>query len=140
MTACPRCKYDPDAKVLASWSFHVPREIRSGNARINNVGGSRWAYKAARQAWERDVLTLARVHRIPDANGRRRVTLTRIIGYRQRAFDRDNLAAGFKPVVDALVRGWLLVDDSEKHAELHFQQEKRDGVRGVLVLIEEVAP
>lgn len=139
MTACAKCGYDPEARVLASWSFVIGREIRSGNERINNVGGSRWTYRVMRSGWISDVSGMRLVHRIPDARGKRRVTLTRIIGYRQRRYDRDNLATGCKPVIDALVRCGLLVDDTEQHAELHFLQAKRAGLHGVVVLLEELA-
>lgn len=137
--ACEKCGFDPAAQVLASWSFHVPREIESGNAYVVNSGRSRWRYKADRNAWERDLIALKHAKRIPPALGKRRVTLTRIIGYRQRAFDRDNLATGFKSCVDAMVRCCLLVDDNAAGAEIHYAQKKHDGLSGVLVLIEEIA-
>lgn len=142
MTACLKCGHDPDARVLASWSFHVPRAVRSGNAHVYNVGASRFGYAKERKAWESDFFGVKIAQRVPDADRKRRVTLTREIGYRQREYDRDNLATGCKPIVDALVKCGLLVDDSPTHAEVHFAQVKVEGSKrpgGLRVLLEDLA-
>lgn len=138
MTACVKCGHDPEAVVLASWTLHVPREVRSGNAYVVNSGGARFGYKRERDSWERDFTILRGQHGVTLATCRRRVTLTRSIGYRQRAYDKDNLVAGCKPVIDALVRAGLLLGDTERHVELHFAQERRPQF-GTIVLIEELA-
>jgi Holliday junction resolvase RusA-like endonuclease len=138
MTACLKCGHDPHATVTASWTFHVPREIKSGNAHVFNVGASRFAYKRERTDWYADFRALKMALRIPNASDKRRVTLTRYIGYRQRAFDRDNLATGFKACVDAMVMANLLVNDNAAGAEIHYAQTKREGWSGVQVEIEEL--
>lgn len=143
MTSCLKCGHDPDARIVRSWSFHVPRQVRSGNAHVHNVGTARFTYKRERDAWCADVRALMHVHGVTKATSRRRVTLTRIIGYRQRAFDRDNLATGLKPALDALVLCGALLGDSHDRAEVHYAQEKRDGFGGkhgggLVVLLEEL--
>lgn len=138
MSPCPKCGHDPDALVTESWAFHVPRQVRSGNAHVHNVGTARFTYKRERDGWLSDVRTLARIHGVTAATGLRRVTLTRVYGKRCRAYDRDNLGTGLKPAVDALVLAGLLLGDSAKHAEIHYAQE-RGSVNGLRVLIEELA-
>lgn len=139
MTACIRCGFRPDAHVIASWEFVVPRTVKSGNAHVHNVGAGRHVYRKERDGWAADFRFFKHQQRIPDATGKRRVTLTRIIGHRQRPFDTDNLGTGLKPCVDAMVSVGLLQGDTPSQAEIHRQQEKRHGV-GLHVLIEELAP
>lgn len=140
MSACVSCGFDPDAVVLRSWSFEIGKEVESLNAHRTNAG-SRWAqaaYRKRRDAW----LLWMRVARINNqitaASSRRRVTIERRIGYRQREFDADNLIGGCKPLVDAMVREGLLLDDKREHAEIHYTQIKRDGAAGVKITIEEL--
>ncbi len=139
MTACPACAFDPDATISARWEFHIGREVKSGNDRVNNVGGSRWRYRQVRDEWFCDVANIAGINAVTRASSLRRVTLTRCYGKGQRAFDRDNLATGCKPIVDAMVRSGLLVDDNPRHAEIHYKQIKNNGRVGLLVVIEEIA-
>lgn len=140
MTACCKCGYDEAAPVRAVWGFTVPRVVKSGNARISNVGGSRWAYKRDRAEWERDMASAAVVYRIPMAQGKRRVTLTRYWGKGQRAYDLDNLSAGLKPAIDALTKAQIIRGDRPQDAEIHVQQCKAvDGRPSLRVLVEEFA-
>lgn len=138
MTACPACSFDPDAVVSASWSFMIDREIATGNARVFNVGGSRWRYAKERDAWRWEFRAVRLLRKIHAAAIRRRVMLTRHFDGRQRAFDRDNLATGAKPVVDAMVREGLLRGDDEASAEIRYTQVR--GGHGLSVLLEELAP
>ncbi len=58
-------------------------------------------------------------------NDRKRfLRLTRLIPYRGRAFDEDNLALGFKGAVDLFVRLRWLKDDSPKWLERDYVQTK----------------
>jgi hypothetical protein len=77
----------------------------------------------------------------PPATGPRRVRLVRVrqAGAGERAYDRGNLVGGLKPVLDALVRHKLLVDDSPRHLVDHYADVVGEQ-RGVLVEIEELAP
>ena len=136
---CLKCGHNPDAVVLATWQTMIPRAVNSGNARIHNVGASRWAYKAERQGWERDMLAVRLAMGIPVATTRRRVTLTRLIDKGQRAFDEDNLRTGCKPIVDAMVKAGMLVGDRPQDAEIHYAQTKAIG-GGLYVELEEVQP
>jgi Holliday junction resolvase RusA-like endonuclease len=138
--ACVRCGYDPDAQIAARWEFFVPHTVKSGNHKPHNVGAARHQYRKEREGWERTMAFLKYEHKVTQATSKRRVTLTRIIGHRQRAFDTDNLATGLKPCVDAMVRVGMLVNDDAAHAEIHRSQEKRGrSFGGLVVLIEELA-
>lgn len=138
MTACVRCGHDPEAEVLASWSLSVPMQIVSGNRHVYNVGGSRFAYAKSRNAWQFAIRVIARRCGATKATGRRRVTVTRVYSGRQRELDFDNLATGAKPVLDALVREGLLVDDDRAHAEVSYRQRK-DLASWTFIAIEELA-
>lgn len=139
--ACPRCGHDPGATVLARWNISVDREIRSLNAHRGNYGAQRWAYKADREAWQQWFIVARRNQDIPEATGKRRVTITRLIGYQQREFDHDNLVGGCKVVVDAMVRAGLLVSDKPADVEVTYRQERRPRTTrsgGALVALEEL--
>lgn len=139
MTACPRCKFDPDAEVLASWSFHVPRDLQSMNRHVVNDRGG-WRYRKERDGWHSDFHAMRVVHRIPPATSvsRRRVTIVRVYNGRQQEMDHANLVGGAKACVDALKLAGLIFDDKAQWLEDHYQQE-RGAERGTRVVIEEVA-
>lgn len=138
MTACLKCSYDPFATVLRSWEFLIERDPPSLNARLHNAGGRRWAYKRERDEW-RSEFRAARVELgMGVALGKRRVTLTRVYGGRQKQRDLDNLSGGMKAVVDAMVLEAVLLDDSPDLAELHYAQHRGE-LRGLMVLVEELA-
>lgn len=136
---CTACGYNADAAVARRWEFFVPLEVESLNAHRVNAGGSRWGYKRSRDAWCKGLVACSpRDSHSPGARVKRRVTLVRIIGPRQRAFDRSNLIGGCKPVWDAMVRVGMLVDDTPLDLEDHYDQE-RGPQAGLRVLIEELA-
>lgn len=54
-----------------------------------------------------------------------KVRVTYVRSYRANAMDEDNLAASLKPVLDALVRIGVLVDDSPERLEIACLQRKR---------------
>lgn len=135
---CPRCSFDPSAVVTASWSIHIDREVKSGNAHVFNVGASRWSYKRDRDAWQWEFRAWRLGARIPSATGRRRVTLIRHYTGRQRPFDGDNLQTGLKSCVDAMVREKLLVNDDAANAEISYAQIK-SATPGLEVRIEVVS-
>lgn len=148
MTACIKCGHDPSSHVTATWQFEVPLEIQSGNDHVVNAprhGKARWgasgAYRKRRVAWETAVRIAAREWLASATLARlltkRRVTITRVYGARQRDFDRDNLYAGAKVAVDALKRCGVILDDSRKWCELHVTQE-RGTTRCTRFLIEEL--
>lgn len=138
MSQCVKCGFDPHAVVVASWTFMLEHEVLSLNARVSNAGASRWRYAKERDAWSWHVRVAKLNQRIRPATRRRRLTLIRIYARGQRALDRDNLAGGMKPLVDAIVREKLVVDDTAAWLELHHGQEPGTE-RGVRVLLEELA-
>lgn len=138
MTACVKCGHDPDARVLAAWTFTLAGEIRSLNRHVVNFGAARHVYRRERDDWMWLARAARLAHQIPPATGRRRLTLIRIYTRRQRELDDDNLSGGAKPLVDALVRERLLVDDTRRWLELHHDQE-HGATRGVRVVLEELA-
>jgi len=73
----------------------------------------------------------------PKATGKRSVHLTRIGA---KLLDEDNLAGGGKPIIDALVKEGLLVDDSPQWAELIFSQvpSKDPSLRRTVIELEEM--
>lgn len=135
---CLKCGHDPDRVITASWSFVIEREPKSLNARVVNVGASRWRYAKDRDAWIW-LIRLARLKlKIPPAKRLRRMTLTRVYANGQRAIDVDNLSGGMKSLVDAIVREGLVRNDNPTWLELHHDQEPGT-TRSVRVLLEELA-
>lgn len=132
----------------------IPRALTSANARIVNSGATRWAYAKARDKWADDIRTAMLKQRIPEATGRRRVTLTRLMGKGQKVWDGDNLQGGAKYVRDAmqpsrrvktkngavLVRGaGLIVSDGAKDAEFVYEQERAaDGKPATRITVEDL--
>lgn len=138
MTTCCKCGFDPDAKVTATWSFVIELDPPSLNERVFNEGNTRFAYAKQRKTWADWFAVMRFNHRIPPARERRRVTLTRLYSGRQQRRDRDNNAGGMKVCVDAMVITSLLCDDSERWAEVYYDQLRGDQ-RGLRVVLEELA-
>ena len=64
-----------------------------------------------------------------------RVTLTRIMGPRQRAFDRDNLIGGMKHLRDGIAAAYRVDDLESERISWEYAQE-RGGKATVVVVIE----
>jgi Holliday junction resolvase RusA-like endonuclease len=100
---------------------------------------NRFAYKKLRTMVE--WMVRAQALKFPElaekAKKHRAVTITRCFDKHERAYDPDNLVAGVKPILDALVKEKLLRDDSSKWLSLNVEQRRAD-VRRVEVLIEEL--
>ena len=141
MSACAKCGHDPEATVVASWTFEIPKELVSLNrsAKNGSTAVARAVFRRELGQWQTWMRAARLNKRISPPVGKRRVTLTRVIGYRQREFDRDNLVGGGKVIVDAMVREGLLLGDDATRAEVHYQQDRIDDVTGVVVLLEELA-
>lgn len=135
---CEKCGYDSSAKVTAQWTFVIDRDPPSLNERLHNQGATRFAYAKQRNEWASWFKLARNNNRIPIAKKRRRVTLTRVYCGRQQQRDRDNLAGGMKPCVDAMVVAGLLCDDSDRWVQINYAQERGEH-RGLRVLIEELA-
>jgi hypothetical protein len=137
MSACAMCSYDPDARVMSSWTFMIDREVVSMNAHRVNIGGfAGRAYRKDRDNWYLEFVNARNLLKIPHAERRRRVVLTRLYDGRSRMWDQDNLVGGGKSTVDAMILAQLLVADSHDFAEVHWKQTR--GARGLHVLLEEL--
>jgi len=141
--SCPKCGFSPDAEVTARWAFRLDKRIESANTRTVNAGASRWRYAKARDEWqwlvklaalavERSGLIMAR------PSSKRRVTITRHYAGRCQEMDRDNLVAGCKALVDAMVREGVVHDDKREYLELHVLQERWDS-NETCIVVEELA-
>ena len=136
-----------------AWRFLVPRSIPSANAHIvnGNHAGTASKYRSFRNVWAADLRTCKQVLKIPDATGKRLVTITRLMGKGQREYDYDNLVAGSKAVVDAMkptssrcgrqtLGASLIVDDDPASVLVTYLQEKADnGQPATLITIEDVS-
>ena len=96
---------------------------------VNRGGRNRSAYAAqsavygkVRDGWISRIIVEMRNQGIPDATGPMRVEYTRIMGKREREWDFDNLVGGGKIIFDAMVRARLIVDDSPRLCERHYEQ------------------
>lgn len=151
---CKRCGYDEDAKVSASWTFIIDKELKSLNQTTKNkIGYNRnvnvdprlkramhaqaAAYRKEREEWQTWAMVMKANYGIRDATGKRRVTIERLMAKGQRPYDVDNCAGGAKNLVDAMTRTNLLVNDAKENAELHYLQTKADRA-GVRITIEEL--
>ena len=137
---CVKCGHDPDAIVATTYQFHIDREPPSLNDRLFNSGPRAREYRKERDAWMWHLREARLKWLIPFAHeqDRRRVTLTRVFGARQRERDFDNLSGGMKACVDALVLEKLLAGDSPGDAEIYYAQ-KRGNRAGLHVTIEVLA-
>lgn len=140
MTACVKCGFSPDAAVSARWEFVLDKRIESANNRTVNAGGSRWRYAKQRDDWGWLVKRARRIEGIAAADPlvKRRITITRVYAGRCRLIDRDNVTAGCKALVDAMVLEGIARDDDAKHLELHVLQEQGEK-NETHVLVEELA-
>lgn len=115
--------------------FCVYREVRS----LNQINSLKWAasnartkrgrYLYGRHVYGQRESWAEEMEQPPfdwDKNTRKLVTLTRVMSYRQRPFDDDNLIGGMKAVRDALVDIGYLRNDDSSAAEFVYKQEKDD--------------
>jgi len=133
---CIRCSYSPSLKVTGRWVIQLPISAVSQNrlsGRTSSV--TRRMYSALRNKFEKLIEPVT--SHIPRAEAKRRVTFTRVYAKGKRAYDDDNLTAGFKGARDVLTRLGLLLDDKAAFLEAHYSQ--RPGpADGVEIVIEDV--
>ena len=98
------------------------------------------AYRKLRDRMEGWVMAGRLNGRIPTAQGKRRVTIRRCVRSRRYLLDRGNFVGGCKPLLDALCRQGLLVDDREECLEDVYEQvvESAAGAGRVTVTLEDV--
>ena len=117
------------------WTITIPVATPSGNSTLRQHWAARAEHKSA-LGWALASI-LNRQPKIPPANGKRRLTITR---FGKRMLDADNLASGCKALIDCIKERHLILDDCPVCCELVFRQEKcgKDAPKTVL-LLEEVA-
>jgi len=122
--------------VRQSWSFTLPMSIPSANELKRAAWkGNRGFYKRVRAdfGW----LIKAKAQWVPKATGKRKVTITRLMGKSAKKMDQDNLVAGAKGLIDELVDAKLLTGDDENCVSVEYRQE-RAKEHGTQVTLEDV--
>ena len=74
------------------------------------------------------------IPRRPESQGRLACLVT-IVAYRNVLLDRDNSAAGYKPLQDSIAAS-LCVDDGASNIKFTYDQVKTEGAEGTSVRIE----
>ncbi len=121
-----------DAQVK-EWHVHLPRWHP---ARLNQWDGRHWAVRAKAKRFDRDLVAACVTGAgVPKATGKRRVSLTITLGYRQRGADPD---AYWKSTLDALVHCGALVNDSRQWVELGEVEYVRGTVPATTISLKEV--
>lgn len=142
MSACSRCGHDAEQVVTARWEMRIPIEPPSQNQVHNKTRFSAEArrYRVVRDEFGLLIRSEMISQRIPVAKVKRTITITRLIGKGNRAYDHANLVGGCKPAIDGAVRVGLLVNDTAGWFEGWYRQEKApDGKGATLIVVEEVA-
>ncbi len=125
-TTCPYCLADLTREVTHRWDFYLPLEPPSQNYVGKNSGGwtERNRYKKFRTDFALLLQNKKNELKIPDAQEKRRVILTRLYAPSKhgRPRDRANIVGGAKMLVDAMVEVKLLVDDAEEWLDDYYRQ------------------
>ena len=119
------------------WQFTLSLEPPSQNTVSGNKGSGRHKYKKLRDDYEFLFIVFRNELKIPKATGRRRVYITRLYSGRGQPRDRGNIIGGCKPLLDAMTRAKLIVDDKGEFLEDHYDQ-RRAKEKGVEIYIEEM--
>lgn len=137
MTTCVKCDYDSGAVMAASYSITVRCVLPS----LNSVGGNQKnnpKYRGWRKFWERALSEW--VLTVPAATARRRLNVYRMYGKGRRKYDRINMAAGCKSLLDVLVTTGVLYDDNEAWLQDNYEQQRSpDGGDYVVLTVEDYA-
>lgn len=120
-----------------SWGFVLPLEPPSQNIVAQNKGAGRGKYKRIRDSYEILLSNQRVLQKIARAKGRRRVLITRLYSGHGQERDMGNIVGGCKPLLDAMTRARLIVDDKPRFIEAHYFQE-RAKESGVAIRIEEM--
>ncbi len=125
--------------MTASWTFALAKCLGSLNDHVVNAGASRWKYKRDRNEWQLLFANARQMNAITRPMGKRTLILTRLYSGRERERDYDNLVGACKPVLDAMVKAGLLVDDAPAFLDCTYRQE-RASESGVRLELSEVTP
>lgn len=66
-------------------------------------------------------------------------SITRVYTHPAKEFDYANLVGGCKPLIDLLITGGLILDDSPSHFKCTYSQERGDATYTLLTLVSGVA-
>ncbi len=132
---CPACNYDPDAEVILTDVIVLHCNLLSQNALGSNTRG-RSKYRGIRNKYVTQLSKFTTV--LPEPTTKRRVFITRQYGAKKREYDYGNLVGGCKPLLDAMIKVGLIVDDRPSMlADYYFQRKSADGKDHIVILIEE---
>lgn len=134
--ACCLCG-QPLPRARQTWAIQLGIEPPSQNAIAQNKGGRRYLYKRVRDSFEILLIDAKNRQRIPDATSKRRVYVVRRYSGRGQERDRGNLIGGCKPLLDAMTRARLIVDDRVECIEDHYAQCRADA-SGTDIILEEL--
>ena len=121
-----------------SFEIHLPKEVRSLNKTLKDHWSVRTKDKKDWRVWiavklQRCGELKGQPFFLSDSwfNRKKYITITRILGPRQRPFDHDNLVGGCKGLVDAM-KGIIIKDDTAEYVEVKYLQKK--GERGGTII------
>jgi Holliday junction resolvase RusA-like endonuclease len=118
--------------MSGQWLLIVPVPSPSRNT----FHHKHWRFEyTVKKKWEKWLSALLLDTRIPQANGRRHITITR---FGKRKLDYDNLVGGLKGPIDCLCKLGLLKGDSPELAEFVFKQELDRVNPRTEIMIEEI--
>lgn len=106
---------------------------------LNRTQDRHWSHRHKRKQQLIDLLTCTCIQQggVPSFSGHVKMSITRLMGKRQREFDDENIASGVKLIRDVMRKrkkagkGWagglgIIEDDSRKHCELTVDQRRND--------------
>ncbi len=115
---CSLCGLEEWTNPLV-WKVRLNVKALSGNELgANTARGAGFKYRAVRRRFSSELSQ----HNVPKANVLRRLLLVRRYRDRCRPFDFGNLAWGFKPLIDEIVKAGWLVDDSPQWVQDIYRQ------------------
>lgn len=118
VSSCVGVRLMPDKNFKLLFSIEVPMKIISANVLLNKHWTFRRKYKeSANWAVAAGLIGLGMVFNAQHPGFPIKIHL-RIISYRKRKIDEDNLIAGAKPLQDALAALLFLPNDSPEHISI----------------------
>lgn len=115
-------------------STHTVRIDGWHPAILNQWQGRHWSVGAKLKALDRENIAIEFLG-TPKAEGKRRVSLSLVLGPKQRGGDPD---AYWKSLLDALVNAGQLLDDSKEYVELGSVTYERGKRKATIITLEDV--
>jgi hypothetical protein len=111
----------------------LPIQLKSKNERDR----MHWRQQRAMRQSYHDIVTLKYSRNELPPEVKQRVTVTRVMGPRERDFDEQNIGAGTAiELIDALTAAGYWKDDSPRWLETRFVQARSKTIKGPAVLVE----